>query len=63
MNPLIRHALLPAMRTIGKAPYTNIFREAELNQLVSATGFDILATEVHAAKGNEACPYIVARKR
>lgn len=63
MTPLIRHALLPAMRAIGKAPYVNAFREAELSQLVSATGFDILAIEVHAAKGNEACPYIVARRR
>jgi ubiquinone/menaquinone biosynthesis C-methylase UbiE len=63
MNPLIRHALLPAMRAIGKAPYTNVFREAELNQLVCATGFDILATEAHTAKGNKPCPYIVARRR
>jgi ubiquinone/menaquinone biosynthesis C-methylase UbiE len=63
MNPLIRLALLPAMRAIGKAPYANVFRAAELSQLVSAAGFDILATEVHATKGNEARPYIVARRR
>ena len=25
MNPLIRFALLPAMRTIGKAPYAGVF--------------------------------------
>lgn len=63
MNPLIRLALLPAMRAIGKAPYANVFRAAELSQLMSAAGFDILATEVHATKGNEARPYIVARRR
>ena len=63
MNPLIRLALLPAMRAIGKAPYVCVFRAAELNQLISAAGFDILATENHATKGNDTRPYIVARKR
>jgi ubiquinone/menaquinone biosynthesis C-methylase UbiE len=63
MNPLIRLALLPAMRAIGKAPYVSVFRVAELGQLVGAAGFDILATEGHATKGNDARPYIVARKR
>jgi len=63
MNPLIRLALLPAMRAIGKAPYVSAFRAAELSQLMSAAGFDILATESHATKGNDSRPYIVARKR
>ena len=63
MNPLIRFALLPATRVIGKAPYANVFRAAELSQHICAAGFDILATESHATKGNEARPYIVARKR
>lgn len=62
MNPLIRFAL-PAMRAIGKAPYAGVFRAAELSQLISAAGFDILATENHATKGNDSRPYIVARKR
>ena len=62
MNPLIRLAL-PAMRAIGKAPYVNAFRAAELSQLICAAGFDILATESHATKGNDTRPYIVARKR
>jgi ubiquinone/menaquinone biosynthesis C-methylase UbiE len=60
MNPLIRLAL-PAMRAIGKAPYAGVFRTAELSQLISAAGFDVLATENHATKGNYR-PYIVARK-
>ena len=34
MNPLIRLALLPAMRALGKAPYAGIFREADLSQLI-----------------------------
>ena len=63
MNPLIRLALLPAMRAIGKAPYVSAFRAAELSQSISAAGFDILATESHATKGKDARPYIVARKR
>jgi ubiquinone/menaquinone biosynthesis C-methylase UbiE len=63
MNPLIRLALLPAMRAIGKAPYVSVFRASELSQLISAAGFDISATESHATKGNDTRPYIVARKR
>lgn len=63
MNPLIRLALLPAMRAIGKAPYAGVFRAAELSRLIRATGFDILAAESHATKGSDARPYIVARKR
>ena len=63
MNPLIRLALLPAMRAIGKAPYAGVFRAADLSQHISAAGFDILATESHATKGNDKRPYIVARKR
>jgi ubiquinone/menaquinone biosynthesis C-methylase UbiE len=62
MNPLIRFAL-PAMRAIGKAPYAGVFRATELSQHISAVGFDVLATENHAAKGNDSRPYIVARKR
>ncbi|PAP96467.1 class I SAM-dependent methyltransferase [Mesorhizobium wenxiniae] len=63
MNPLIRLALLPAMRAIGKAPYAGVFRAADLSQHISAAGFDVLATESHATKGNDNRPYIVARKR
>ena len=63
MNPLIRLALVPAMRAIGIAPYAGVFREAELIQLISAAGFEIIVTESHATKGNDNRPYIVARKR
>ena len=63
MNPLIRLALLPAMRAIGMAPYVSVFRAPELGQLISAAGFDISATENHATKGNNTRPYIAARKR
>ena len=63
MNPVIRLALLPAMRAIGKAPYVNVFPAAELSQSISAAGFEISATENHATKGNGNRPYIVARKR
>ncbi|PRD57874.1 class I SAM-dependent methyltransferase [Phyllobacterium myrsinacearum] len=63
MNPLIRLALLPAMRALRLAPYAGVFRAAELNGLISAAGFDIVATENHATGGNDNRPYIVARKR
>lgn len=63
MNPLISLVVLPGMRAIGKVPYVSVFRQAEFCQLVSAAGFDILATENHATKGNDRRPCIVARKR
>lgn len=63
MNPLIRFAVLPALRAIGKAPYAGVFRAADLSQHISAAGFDVLATENHATKGNDNRPYVVARKR
>lgn len=63
MNPLLSAVLLPAMRAIGKAPYVSVFRQAELCRLVSSAGFDILATENHATKGNDRRPCIVARKQ
>lgn len=62
MNPLIR-LVLPAMRAIGKAPYAGVFNAAALGRHMNAGGFDILATEIHATKGNDNRPYIVARKR
>ncbi len=63
MNALIGFALLPAMRAIGKAPYAGIFRAEELSRQISAAGFEILAVERHAMKGNDYRPYIVARRR
>lgn len=63
MNPLLSLVLLPAMRAISKAPYVSVFRQAELCRLVSSAGFDILATENHATRGNDRRPFIVARKR
>lgn len=62
MNPLIR-LVLPVMRAVGKAPYAGVFRAAELSRQIFAAGFDIVATENHATKGNDNRPYIVARKR
>lgn len=62
MNRVIRLAL-PAMRAIGKAPYVGVLRAADLSQHISAAGFDILAAENHATKGNDNRPYFVARKK
>ncbi|RJE88192.1 class I SAM-dependent methyltransferase [Paracoccus onubensis] len=63
MNPLIGFALLPAMRMVGKAPYANVFKAAELNRHIQDAGFDILVSESHATGRRDARPYIVARKR
>ncbi|MGF6172653.1 class I SAM-dependent methyltransferase [Ensifer sp. 4252] len=63
MNPLIRLALLPAMRALRMAPYAGIFRAADLGRIIHTADFDVLATENHATKGNDHRPYIVARKR
>lgn len=63
MNPLIPLVLLPGMRAIGQAPYVSVFRQGELCRLVSAAGFDLLATENHATRGDDRRPFIVARKR
>lgn len=62
MNPLIRLALLPAMRALGKAPHAGIFRATELDCAIRDAGFDIIASEIHATRGNDNRPYIVARK-
>ena len=62
MNPLLSHVLLPGMRAIGKAPYVSVFRQTELCALVSSAGFDILATENHATRGNDHRPWIAASK-
>lgn len=62
MNPLIRLALLPAMRAIGKAPYAGAFSASTLERQLAAAGFEILATEIHADGGSDRRPYIVARK-
>lgn len=63
MNPLLSRVLLPAMRVTGRAPYVSVFNQAELCMLVSSAGFEILATENHATRGDDRRPCIVARKR
>lgn len=61
MNPLIRLAL-PAMRAVGLAPYAGVFRVEELKRHIAVAGFEILACENHASKGDDKRPYIAARK-
>lgn len=62
MTPLLSRVLLPGMRAIGKAPYVSVFKKADLCALVAAAGFEILALEDHATKGEGHRPWIVARK-
>ncbi|HMB09906.1 class I SAM-dependent methyltransferase [Saliniramus sp.] len=63
MNILIRGALLPAMRAVGKAPHVTVFRADALSAQIQAAGFEILASEGHATRGRDTRPFIVARKR
>jgi len=63
MGFLMRRILLPVMRAIGKAPYVSIFSAQDLDGLIRAAGFDILATESHATKGKDVRSFIVARKQ
>ncbi|PDT76181.1 class I SAM-dependent methyltransferase [Bradyrhizobium sp. C9] len=61
MNPLVR-LVLPAMRAIGMAPHAGVFTSDRLRELLGAGGFEIVAAENHAARGDDHRPYIVARK-
>ncbi|PKS09632.1 hypothetical protein jhhlp_004251 [Lomentospora prolificans] len=61
MNFLIRLAL-PAMKALTLAPSVLSFREPELVKQIKAAGFEILENELHASKGNDCRPFIVARK-
>jgi len=63
MNPLIRLVLLPVMRATGLAPHAGAFSTEELVRMISAAGFEVVASENHATKGRDNRPYIVARKR
>ncbi|WFU35009.1 class I SAM-dependent methyltransferase [Bradyrhizobium brasilense] len=62
MNPLVR-LVLPAMRAIGMAPHAGVFTSERLREFLNAGGFEIVAAENHATKGDDHRPYIVARKR
>ncbi len=50
-----------ALRLIGKAPYVRFFRIKELEQAITAHGFDIVETGNFPAKPPSR--FIVARKR
>jgi ubiquinone/menaquinone biosynthesis C-methylase UbiE len=63
MNVLLRLAVLPTMRAIGRAPHVSVFGVDELRQLMAEAGFDVLATEHHASKRSDTRHYIVARPR
>lgn len=62
MNPLLRWALLPAMRAIGKAPFVKVFSASELCDGLVAAGFEILTIESHSGNGKDNRPFIVARR-
>ncbi|HEV7227195.1 class I SAM-dependent methyltransferase [Brevundimonas sp.] len=61
MNPLIRWVLLPAMRATGNAPHVLVLGQRELCRHLRSAGFEIMTVEIHATKGNDNRPFIVAR--
>ncbi|OAQ73948.1 UbiE/COQ5 family methyltransferase [Pochonia chlamydosporia 170] len=63
MNPLMRWVLLPVMQVVGKAPHVDSFTGGELRKRIEEAGFEILLDEVHASKGDDGRPFIVARKK
>ncbi|KAK8919584.1 hypothetical protein H634G_03169 [Metarhizium anisopliae BRIP 53293] len=62
-NPLLRWVVLPAMQAVGRAPHVNKFTGAELKRRIREAGFEILAEEVHASKGDDGRLFIVARRK
>jgi ubiquinone/menaquinone biosynthesis C-methylase UbiE len=63
MNSLLRWVAIPVMQAVGMAPDVQSFTPTELKQQLASAGFEILVDEIHASKGNDKRPYIVARKR
>lgn len=62
MNPLVRLAV-PVMQAIGKAPYVAFLSAGDIEQMVTAAGFDIVERGRHASRGRDARPFLVARRR
>jgi ubiquinone/menaquinone biosynthesis C-methylase UbiE len=62
MNPLIRLAI-PVMQMIGEAPYVAVLSATELENAITAAGFDIVERGRHASRGRDARPFLVARRR
>lgn len=52
--------IIGAMRLIGKAPFVNMMRVEELEDLIAGAGFEILETGTFPA--NPPCRFVVARK-
>jgi ubiquinone/menaquinone biosynthesis C-methylase UbiE len=62
MNPLLRLAV-PVMQLVGKAPYVAFLSAGDVEQAVSAAGFEIVERGRHASRGRDVRPFLVARKR
>jgi len=63
MNPLIRWVALPVMRATGNAPHVSILGRGELCRQLKSAGFQLLTVEIHATRGDDHRPFIVARAR
>lgn len=61
LKSLVIRIAIPVMQLIGKAPYVRSFSVKELEQTVTAAGFEIVESGNHP-KGPPPAHYIVARK-
>lgn len=59
MKRFLFQGLIPLMRAVGFAPFVRRFRFAELEQMITAAGFDIIETSSFPAMSR----YIVAKRR
>lgn len=62
MTWLLRGLALPVMQALGKAPHVGNFTADQLVRQIQDAGFEITVREIHASKGSDKRPYIVARK-
>lgn len=63
MNPLFAIAI-PAMRAIGKAPSAVLrFSRGDLIGAVERADFAVEGVELHASKGKDRRPFLIARRR
>jgi 2-polyprenyl-3-methyl-5-hydroxy-6-metoxy-1,4-benzoquinol methylase len=62
MTPLVRLALVPALRAVRLAPHVEALDEAMLTRAIAAAGFEIEAVERHATKGRDMRPVVLARR-
>jgi ubiquinone/menaquinone biosynthesis C-methylase UbiE len=54
--------LVPVMQAVGRAPHVGFFTSAELENEITAAGFEIVERAQHSSGKRELRPFLVARK-